>query len=133
MTLRSFKGADYLTLVGWWKAHWDTNAALMTREHLPDIGLVVEGASGAKQAMGFLYRTDSKIAWIELVTVNPELAPELRAKALDEVIVGLVKQAKDNGFKTVFTTTHHEGLISKFRKLDFVVGDRNMTQLIRSV
>jgi len=113
----------YTSLSTWWKAHdWP----VMPPESLSQYGLVIPGV-----AAGFLYKTDSNIAWLEFLISNPEVNKEARSKGLDAIIEGLSAEAKRLGFKTVFTSSYHPGLIKRYEKHQFVKTDENVTQLVR--
>lgn len=123
--VRLFKESDYETVVSWWQSRsWP----VLPREFLPATGYVVEGICA-----GFLYQTDSKIAWLEFIISNPATSPDDRAKALDSLIQHAVEDAKLKGFKIVFTSTNHDKLIKRYEDNGFIVGDKGMTNLVRNV
>jgi len=62
----------------------------------PEIGVIVPGV-----ACGFLYKTDSKICYIENLIANPEVSEEDRNKALDVIVAELIKIGTDLGFRAM--------------------------------
>jgi hypothetical protein len=95
---------------------------------LPAVGFIVPDT-----AAGFLYRTDSAIAWIEWIVANPA-APKLqRSEALNLIISSLTEAARTMGFKAIFTSAHHPGLIGRFKEHGFTETDSAVTHLIRSL
>lgn len=120
MEVRPYKReTDYPTLAQWWNAHKEWTAIPV--DILPEIGAVVEGVCA-----GFLYRTDSKIAWIEWIISNPESEPAVRARGLDLVIEALLGIAKDLGFVSVFSAVKHPKLLERYKQFNFIETDRDM-------
>lgn len=115
----------YGQVVEWWQGHqWPVVPPAV----LPKTGLIVPGF-----AAGFLYKTDSNLAWLEWAVVNPQSDRILRREALDAVLGGLFEEAKKAGFEAVFTSVSHPGLIERYKKLGFSVSDTGMTNLARRV
>lgn len=110
-------------LVEWWTAQgWPP----VPMAALPKTGLIVDDCCA-----GFLYRTDSTFALIEFIIANPKVENERRSKALDTLIEVLTKTAKEAGFVQLFTSTNHQNLIKRYTKHNYVVTDKNVTNLIR--
>jgi len=97
LTLRPYKDSDYKTLVQWWDAHkW----APVAPQALPKVGYIVE--LDKPICAGFLYQTDSMIAWCEFIISDPNSNPSDRDKSLDILISSLTNEAKELGFKAIF-------------------------------
>ena len=91
--LRRIRGGDYDTLASWYTGR---GFALPDAEDLPQIGFIVEDL-----AAGFLFCTDSTIAFADLFVSNPAAAPVLRARAVEAIVERLTEEAKACGFKYV--------------------------------
>ncbi len=125
MEVRKYSPNDYFEISVWWKNQgWPG----VPQDHLPETGFVVEGI-----ASGFLYKTDSKIAWLEFIIANPSTTKEERSEALDLIIDKLLETAKELNFKNVFSTAQHPKLLERYQKHGFTIGDQNMTNLMRSL
>jgi hypothetical protein len=125
MNIRNYKSSDYSVISEWWKSHkWP----VLPEHMLPKTGMIIDNFCA-----GFLYKTDSSIAWLEFIISNPSTKKEERADALDILIKGLVNRAKEDGFKTIFTSVEHPSLITKYKNNGFVIGDTNMTNLVRLI
>lgn len=117
--------SDYIELVIWWSQHKWTP---MPKDMLPGTGFIVPGF-----AAGFLYKTDCKIAMLEMVVANPKTDKEERSKALDLVIAKLIETAKEQGFKALFTSLNHPRLVERYATHGFQPTDLNVTNMIRSL
>lgn len=116
---------DYGAISEWWTAQkWP----VIPREMLPGTGAIVPG-----RAAGFLYKTDSQIAWLEFVVANPASDKMERRAALDAVIQSLLATAQSMGFRAVFTSCQHPGLTARYQEHGFQVTDTGMTNLIRRI
>lgn len=119
MTSRQYTEDDYALICSWWtKRGFPCIAAAL----LPQNGVIVD-----EKAAGFLYSTDSGVAWLEWVVSDPDSAPT--GEAVQQVVYELVEAAKQLGFSVILTTTNHAGLIAKYTKAGFTVGDVEMTNL----
>lgn len=119
----------YPILAKWWNDHdWPA----IPQDALPKTGIVITNEENPIVA-GFLYKTDSTMAWMEYIVADAKSDKMIRSEALDMLIDCLLFIAKENGFKTVFTSSVHPSLIARKQKHGFIVGDTNTTQLIRSL
>ncbi len=116
---------DYSTLEKWWTSYeWPS----IPKYLLPPTGYIVDGYSA-----GFLYKTDSPFCVLEWVVGNKESDRDKRAEALDLVLKSLLAEADDNGYKAIFTSCEHKGLIERYKKFNFIQTDNNMTNLVRLI
>lgn len=127
--IRLLQDNDYTTLVKWWN-FWKFPAPL--KEYLPE-----EGKSGIivykeeiEICAGFLFFTNSKMAWLEFIVSNPEYKEKDRKEAICFLISELTHIAKSKGFKIVFTSVKNKSLINRFKDCGYVVGSENTTELI---
>lgn len=120
---------DYPVLAGFWRAQgWSPVPA----QDLPPTGVVIEDEeTGTLLAAGFLYKTDSSIAWLEFIVGNPKADRTPRRLAVDLVITRLTEHAKQSGFRNVFSSLEHKGLIRRYKNHGFVETDKEMTNLIK--
>ena len=114
--------ANLLTQHGW---------PSLPEEMLPETVVVIADDQLVDIAGGCLYKTDSDIAILEFLCVNPQYDKIKRRAALDEVISRLCKTAKILGYTKIFTTAEHPGLISRYENHGFLVTDKNVQHLVR--
>lgn len=125
MIFRNYINSDYWTLASWWNAH---NWPCPDQEMLPETGFIVEDVCA-----GFLYKTDSKIAWLEFIISNPKIEKEKRTQSLDLVISALCEEAKKLGFKVIFTSVQHKKLIQRYENHGFIVADNDMKNMVKRI
>jgi hypothetical protein len=126
MDIRSYKSEDYVALKAWWAIHkWDP----MPPESLPKNGLIVEHLN-QRICAGFIYSTDSNIAWLEFVISNPLCDKLIRDKALDLLILSLIDLAKSLGKEIIFTSLNHPALIKRYEKHGATKAEENMTNMV---
>lgn len=124
-TPRLITTQDYPLISSWWKAR---NWPAVPQEVLSTMGLIIE-----PYCFGFIYSSDSKIAWLEFLCSNPATDSKERNEAMDILIEALVDLAKQQGFKFVFTSSVDTKLIDRLTKRGFGVTDKNVTHLLRSI
>ena len=125
LIMRLFTYKDYKTLHEWWKAYdWQS----VPYNCLPKTGYIIDG-----YCAGFLYKTDSNIAWLEWIISNKNANKEEKAKALDSLISKLIDDAKKEGFKLIFTSVSNKSLVDRYKQHGFNVTDENMVNLIKEL
>lgn len=130
MEIRKFEpDQDYEEVASWWKAHkWPA----IPLDMLPKTGFIVEEPRG-KMCAGWLYKTDSKIAWIEFIVSSPHTMQEIRGKSLDLLMVRLVETAKSMGFKSIFSSINNPRLVDRYKKHGFIETEKNMSNMIMRI
>lgn len=126
------KFEDYEQLVEWWK-QWKWSPP--TREMLPDNakGGIMVSKNGINICAGFIYNTNSSIAWCEYIVSNQEYREKDRKEALQELINAITEIARAGGFNVVFTSTNNVHLLKRLDECGYVVGDTGVTQLIKKL
>lgn len=115
-------------LCKWWK---DWRWAAPAFDMLPRTGVIIS-IDGEDICAGFLYQTDSKMAWVEYIISNFEYKDrENRKKAIEFLINVLSELAKDNGFKYLYTSLKNKSLIERYENCGFITGDSNCQEMIK--
>lgn len=124
---------DYDTLVKWWK-FW--RFCPPTQEVLPDNGLsgiVITDEDDKPICAGFLYYTNSPIAWIEFIVSNPDVKDKkIRHDSLVFLINELSGIALLNNRKVIYSSLKNENLMNKYVECGFQKGGSNTTEMIKS-
>lgn len=115
---------DYETICAWHRGHGWPKAP---KEALSSIGFMDENCAG------FLYVTNSTIAWTEFVVGNPESDKEARAKSLDDLMEALEAKAKEFGHKILFTSTQNPAYERRLLKHGWKESDKDMRNYIRVI
>jgi hypothetical protein len=115
------------TLKKWW-SDWNWDAPPF--DMLPSTGIVVS-FNGVDICAGFMYKTDSKIAWLEYVVSNREYKESNRAEAIEFLLQVLCSIADTSGFKYIYASLKSQPLIAKYQKTGFIKGDSNCQEMIK--
>lgn len=116
---------DYDMISSWWTGY---SFPVVPKESLPKNGLIIEGICA-----GFLYCTDSNIAWLEFVVGNPVASKEVRKSGLTELLSGLTGLAKELGYDVLFSSVSHQNLMDRYLEAGFKKTDINMTNFVRVI
>lgn len=117
--MRRYTPRDYEEMAGWYRAREMT---VPPPDTLPLNGAIVPGI-----AAGFLYATDSTVAFMENFVTNPRAGLRERSKAITRIAEALAEEAHVLGFRSIVLTTGHTGIARKARALGYVdVGERRM-------
>lgn len=92
---------DYYLVMGWLKS-WKFEP--LPRQYYSEYGAIVS-KGGEDVCCGWLYQSDSKIAWIEWVVINKKASKKNREGAIDFLYETLFNKGKELGFELVMTYT----------------------------
>jgi hypothetical protein len=123
--VRQYAPQDYGLIKSWWEAR---SFPAIAPTFLPKTGFIVEN-----HAVGFLYRTDSALAWMEWITTNPESDKIERDKALNLLIETLFTEAKRLGHSVLFTSVQDAGLIERYQRHGFALSEGGMSNMVKVV
>ncbi len=116
-------------LKGWWK-DWGWEAP--NRDFLPQDGqggiMVWDGDTPV--CAGFLYNTNSKVAWVDWIISNKEYK-ESRKEALSILIQTLTSVAKNLDNKFAYALIKHNGLIGVYEQQGYTTGDSYNKEMIK--
>lgn len=131
-SIRALNDEDYDNLLGWWKYFRFPAPA---KDCLPNEGRggFMVTKDGIDICAGFLYLTNSKLAWLEFIVSNPDYRDKDRAEAIRTLIRGLCGIAERNGLTGVFTSVKNQHLIKHFEACNFITGSNKTTEMIYKV
>ena len=130
LTIRQLNENDYQeTLVDWWK-DWGWTAP--EKDFLPDNGMggyiVYDG--DIPVCAGFIYVTNSRVAWVDWIISNKEYK-EKRREAITMLIDTLTNLSKMSGSKYAYALIKNESLIKTYESLGYVKGDSYTSEMIK--
>jgi len=133
-TIRNLNQTDYdEILVKWWK-DWGWEAP--PKDFLPQDGMggIILYDGDIPVCAGFMYISNSKLAWVEWIISNKEyrVKPN-RSIAIELVIDRLIEMCKMSGAKFVYALIKHSGLIETYEKLGFIKGDSYSHEMIKGL
>lgn len=118
-------GDVYEELVTWWR-FWKFPAPDM--DMLPT-NMIVSYDEGKPVCAGFIYGSDSKIAWLEWIVASPGAGKEIRSQGIEIVLQGSKIAANCLGFAVLFTSCKNPSLVHKLKKA-FQPTDSGMSHFI---
>ena len=118
-------------LVGWWK-QWGWEPP--QRDFLPNDGkggiIVYDGDTPI--CAGFMYLTNSKVAWVDWIISNKEYTKKLqRRDAIKLLVSALTEICKKSGSKYSYALIKNESLIGMYEELGYVKGDSYTNEMIK--
>ena len=110
LKIRALQESDWEHMTSWWKWwRWPE----VQKELLPlngNGGLMIY-KEDKLIAAGFLYLSNSKVAWLDWIVSNPEYRDKDRKQALAELILGLENVAKQQGYSIIISIARNKSLI----------------------
>jgi hypothetical protein len=130
LTIRQLNENDYQDiLVDWWK-DWGWTAP--ERDFLPDNGMggyiVYDGEIPV--CAGFIYVTNSRVAWVDWIISNKEYK-EKRREAITMLIDALTNLSRMSGSKYAYALIKNESLIKMYESLGYIKGDSYTSEMIK--
>jgi hypothetical protein len=118
-------------LVGWWK-QWGWEPP--KRDFLPNDGkggiIVYDGDTPI--CAGFMYLTNSKVAWVDWIISNKEYTNKLqRRDAIKLLVSALTEICKKSGSKYSYALIKNESLIGMYEELGYIKGDSYTNEMIK--
>ena len=125
---------DHATFVAWGK-FW--KFAYPPLEILPNRGaggLVVCDDDGTMICAGYVYMSNSTIAWSEFIISNPAVKSKIiRTAALNQLIQDICQVSKDEGYDMIITSVVNKNLVERYKKNGFVVGSTGAFEMIKKL
>lgn len=127
-SVRNLQEPDYEVLVTWWK---DWKWTPPPRDFLPQngIGGIMIEKDGQAIVAGFLYLTNSAVAWSEFIISNKEYRDKDRKDAILFLISELTRIAKECGYKYVYTVVKNKNLQEHYLKIGYANGSQKVNEM----
>lgn len=117
----------YEILKDWWLGHkW----SVVPMRSLSKNGLMCYW-NDIPVCSGFIYGSDSNIAWQEWLLCDPKADRQYRSECIDNLLDELDKQAKDMGYTVIFTSVRNASLMTRLENKGFQVSDTEMTNMVK--
>jgi hypothetical protein len=132
LTVRALQESDWDTLQSWW-AQW--NWPQMNKDLLPlnGTGGLIVCKEDTPIVAGFLYLTNSKVAWMEWIVSNKEYREDNRKDALELLILGLEEVALSVDKNIILSIGRNTGLIDMHKKLGYTVDDSPSYEISKKI
>jgi hypothetical protein len=132
LKVRALEESDLEILQSWWKAwKWPE----VNRDTLPANGLggLMIHKDDTPIISGFLYLTNSNIAWIEWIISNPQYRDKDRKQALRLLITSLEDVAIKQGYKSIFTVVKNNSLIKAHKDLGYSIDESPSYEISKKI
>jgi hypothetical protein len=128
--IRYLKLEDYDLLCKWWKAwNWD----IPPRDFLPENGtggFMLE-KDGIPVIAGFIYFTNSAVAWSEFIISDKEYRNKDRKEAKHILIHELCELARKKGSKYIYTVVKNQFLKKDYQDVGFIEGTVKVDEMVK--
>jgi hypothetical protein len=124
---------DWETLESWWSDWKDWTPP--PQDFLPNHGTggFMVQKNEKPIVAGFIYLSNSKTAWVELVISDPEYQEDDRKDAIKLLISELEEFAKSLGYKYLLTMGRNESLIEIHKTLGWETDAKPSIELIKNL
>ena len=132
LEIRPLNETDYQEiLVDWW-TQWNWVAPV--KDFLPDDGkggvIVYDGEIPI--CAGFIYVTNSKVAWVDWIISNKEYkVKDKRREAIKLLIASLTNISKNTGSKYAYALIKNQSLIKTYEDLGYTKGGSYTSEMIK--
>jgi len=82
---------------------------------------------------GFLYLTNSKIAWIDWIISNPEYKERDRKQSIELLISSLEEVARQQDYEIIFSVTRSKHLIDVHKNLGYTVDSNSSYEISKKI
>ena len=132
LTIRDLTEEDYDTICEWWKWWWKTT---IIKDFLPGDGKGGYMVEKNQQpiACGFLYKTNSKTAFLGCVVSNPKYKQKDRRYIIEHLIKNIEKISKKMGYNYMFTVCRNTHLIEIHEKLGWLNSGKSSYEIIKKL
>lgn len=134
LIIRPLRDTDYDEFLTHWWRDWSWGAP--TRDFLPDNGkggvLVLDDDEPI--CAGFMYLTNSKVAWIDWIVSNKQYRKKPnRQIAIKLLVESLTEISKNAGAKYAYALIKNKPLIEAYEKIGYTRGDSYTSEMIKTL
>jgi hypothetical protein len=132
LTLRKLNEKDYEDILLKWWSDWNWKAP--EKDFLPDngVGGIIVFDEEIPVCAGFMYLTNSSVAWIDWIISNKEYRKKpQRKEAIQLLIAALTNIAKDSGSKYGYALIKNKSLIDVYEDFGYIKGDSYTSEMIK--
>jgi hypothetical protein len=128
-SVRFLKEDDYEVLCQWWKAF---RFPAPPRDFLPENGTggIMVQKDGVNIVAGFVYFTNSAIAWSEFIISNFDYKDKDRKEAIKILIYELNELSKSKGSKYIYTVVKNQNLKKIYQEMGYSNGSVKVDEMV---
>ena len=132
LQVRTLRESDWEIMSAWWRA-WGWPEMSKDLMPLNGLGGIIVEKEGIPIASGYLYLTNSKVAWTEWIVSDPNYRQEDRAEALKMIVSGLEEIAVAAGYKIILSVGRNKGLLNIHKELGYTVDDNPSHEISKKI
>jgi hypothetical protein len=132
LTTRALQESDWETLQEWW-AKWDWPKVAKEMLPLNGCGGLIVYKGNIPVIAGFLYLTNSNIAWMEWIISNKDYKEADRKEALKTLILELENIALSVGKNIIFSVSKSNSLIKMHKELGYTIDESPSYEIIKKI
>ena len=132
LSIREIRESDWDTMQDWWNK-W--NWPIMSKDLLPmnGCGGLMVYKENELIACGFLYLSNSKVAWLDWIVSNPEYRNDDRKQAISYLIECLEEVAKQQGYEIIISIARNKSLIETHKKLGYTIDENPSYEITKKI
>ena len=129
--IRPLDENDYEDILKSWWEQWGWQPP--EKDFLPEEGkggiMVMDGEEPV--CAGFMYATNSKVAWVDWIISSKTYRGPKRKEALKTLVHTLTNVCKNSGYKYSYALIKHPSLLNTYVDLGYIKGDGYTGELIK--
>ncbi len=134
LTLRPLQNGDYEDILSHWWDSWGWEAP--KKDFLPDNGnggvIILDGETPV--CAGFIYITNSKVAWVDWIISNKDYRKKpQRTQAIRMIVESLTGIARATENKYAYALIKNKPLINVYSDLGYTKGDEYVGEMIKAL
>ena len=132
LNVRALQESDWENMSSWWKWwRWPE----VSKETLPlnGCGGIMVCKGEIPIAAGFLYLSNSKVAWLDWIVSNPQYRELDRKDALEMLIITLEEVAKQQDYNIIISIARNKSLINIHKKLGYTVDEKPSYEISKKI
>ena len=132
LSIRPLVKSDLEHLHNWWES-WGWPRVTTDLLPLDGLGGLMVYKGETLIAAGFLYLTNSKVAWLEWIISNKKYRDKDKRVALELLISSLEEVARQQGFKIVISIAKNKTLFNLHRKLGYTIDENPSYEITKKI
>lgn len=131
LNIRALTPRDYDDFLADWWLGWKWEPP--RQDFLPDTGFCVYDKDTPICA-GFVYITNSKVAWVDWIISNPKYRRKPHRKNAIKLLIEFITESlASGGFGYAYALIKHPALIEVYKENGYFVGDKYQVEMIKSL
>jgi len=129
--IRPLNETDYDAILNGWWIDWGWEPP--QKDFLPDNGQggVIVYNGDIPICAGFMYTTNSKVAWVDWIISNKKYRGDDRKEAILLLVDTLTNICKKTGHKYSYALIKHPSLVETYEELGYIKGDGYTGEMIK--